>query len=66
MTKPIYLDEKFILLSPEIAVPEDLVARLSHWGFDQVFSEGQITAEPAATVRGFLDPDTAKRIAGFR
>lgn len=49
MTKPIYLDEKFILLSPEIAVPEDLVARLSHWGFDQVFSEGQITAEPAAT-----------------
>ena len=49
MTKPIYLDEKFILLSPEIAVPEDLLARLSHWGFDHLFSDGQVTADPATT-----------------
>ena len=49
VTKPTYLDEKFILLSPEVAVSEDLVARLSHWGFSRLLSDGQVTTEPPTT-----------------
>lgn len=55
VTKPTYLDEKFILISPEIAVSDELMERLSRWGFDHLLSDGEIVTEPptistAATV----------------
>lgn len=34
------LDEKYILLSPDIPVSADLIARLSEWKFFKVYSEG--------------------------
>lgn len=34
------LDEKYILLSPDIPVSADLLARLSEWKFVKVYSEG--------------------------
>ena len=39
--KQVYLDERYILLSPETPFSEQLRNRLLQWGFDYVFSEGQ-------------------------
>ncbi|HUX39147.1 MAG TPA: HD domain-containing phosphohydrolase, partial [Rectinemataceae bacterium] len=40
-TKPLFLDRGFILLSPEIAVSQELINRLSKWEFREVYSEGE-------------------------
>jgi putative nucleotidyltransferase with HDIG domain len=44
---PVYLDESFILLSPDTPISEELVQRLKSWGYEKVLSEGQITEAPA-------------------
>jgi HD-GYP domain-containing protein (c-di-GMP phosphodiesterase class II) len=48
ITKEAYLDEKFIVLSPEIAVDQLLIDRLRRWSFDYLYSDGDITEEAPA------------------
>lgn len=38
--QPVYLDEGFILLTPDSPVTPDLVARLRKWKYDQVYTDG--------------------------
>ncbi|HOV38525.1 MAG TPA: HD-GYP domain-containing protein [Spirochaetales bacterium] len=46
-TAPVFLDDKFILLSQDTPAKESLIHRLRTWGYSYVFSEGQPTAGPA-------------------
>lgn len=39
-TEPLYLDDRYILLSPETPISEELIARLTKWHFNTVLSEG--------------------------
>lgn len=42
-----FLDEKFILLSPEIPVDQALLDRLQRWKFDYLSTNGELTDEPS-------------------
>jgi HD-GYP domain-containing protein (c-di-GMP phosphodiesterase class II) len=42
-TKPLYLDENFILLTPEVPVDEALIKRLSAWEYRETRTEGVAT-----------------------
>jgi len=44
---PVYLDEAFILLSPDTPITEELIERLKRWGYEAVLSDGQIAEAPA-------------------
>ncbi len=47
---PVYLDQNFILLAPDIPIAEGLIKRLAAWEFNQVFTEGGIlSASPSET-----------------
>ena len=48
LSKEGYLDDKFILLSPEIPVTEALINRLREWKFDTILTEGELTAQAPA------------------
>jgi len=48
ITKEAYLDEKYIVLSPEIAVDQLLIDRLRRWSFDYLYSDGEVTEEAPA------------------
>jgi putative nucleotidyltransferase with HDIG domain len=61
---PVYLDEAFILLSPDTPFTEELIQRLKHWGYEKVLSEGTLSEAPAyissgaaATTASVLDMD---------
>jgi len=41
-----FLDEKYILLSPEIPIAQDLVDRLERWKFDYLLTDGNIAETP--------------------
>jgi HD-GYP domain-containing protein (c-di-GMP phosphodiesterase class II) len=41
-TAPLYLDEGFVLLAPEMAFSKDLFAQLLNWQFRKVFSDGEM------------------------
>ena len=45
---PVYLDEKYILLSPDIPVSSDMVKRLRDWGYTHVLSSGALSEAPPA------------------
>lgn len=48
---PVYLDDKYILLSPDIPVATDMLNRLRAWGFTHVFSTGALSdAPPEGTI----------------
>ena len=44
---PVYLDETFILLSPDTPVTVELIERLKRWDYDTVLSDGQAAEAPA-------------------
>jgi len=44
---PVYLDEAYILLSPDTPITEQLIERLKRWGYEAVLSDGQIAETPA-------------------
>lgn len=43
---PVYLDDKYILLSQDTPMREPLLRRLRTWGYSYVYSDGQPTAAP--------------------
>ena len=44
---PVYLDEGYILLSPDVRTPQELLARLARWGYDSVYCDGNPVDTPA-------------------
>ena len=44
---PVYLDEAFVLLSPDTPLSEELIQRLKHWGYEKVLSDGSLSEAPA-------------------
>jgi len=52
-SKPLFLDEGFILLAPECPVDEGLIKRLTRWEFRETFSDGlPLDADHAAALGG--------------
>ncbi len=45
LTGTAYLDETFILLTPETPVTEELVRALQAWGYKEIFSQEAVTAK---------------------
>ncbi|HUX19994.1 MAG TPA: HD domain-containing phosphohydrolase [Spirochaetia bacterium] len=43
---PVYLDQNFILLAPEIPIAESLIRRLAIWEFNKVYTEGGVLSAP--------------------
>jgi putative nucleotidyltransferase with HDIG domain len=44
---PVYLDEAFILLSPDTPLSDELIQRLKIWGYERVLSDGKLSEAPA-------------------
>ncbi|KGE73642.1 HD-GYP domain-containing protein [Spirochaeta lutea] len=42
-SQPAYLDEKYILLSPEVPITDDLISLLAEWDYDYVYCDGDQT-----------------------
>ncbi len=40
INQPVYLDEKYILLSPDVAISEELIKRLQKWNYQEIQTEG--------------------------
>lgn len=45
ITREAYLDEKFVLTSPEVSITQELLDRLNEWGFDAIRSDGMISTD---------------------
>ena len=66
---PAYLDEAYILLSPDTPLTDELIERLKRWGYEAVLSDGQIAEAPAhsntgtaATTASVLDMDIKEKL----
>jgi HD-GYP domain-containing protein (c-di-GMP phosphodiesterase class II) len=46
LDKPVFLDERFILLAPDAPVTSELVRRLRKWKYDEVLCDGQAREVP--------------------
>jgi putative nucleotidyltransferase with HDIG domain len=44
---PVYLDEAYVLLSPDTPLTEELIQRLKSWGYERVLSDGALSEAPA-------------------
>ncbi|MBN1834219.1 MAG: HD domain-containing protein [Spirochaetales bacterium] len=44
---PVYLDERYVLLSPETRVTAELLERLRRWGFPHVYTDGSAVEAPS-------------------
>jgi len=64
---PVFLDEAFILLSPDTPLTEEIIHRLKLWGYENVWTHGQLIDGPAAnnsgssTMTSVLDMDIKER-----
>ena len=65
---PVFLDEGYILLSPDVQTAPELLQRLERWGFDGVYCEGGPVEAPAhlsgaksAAVKSMLELDIKER-----
>lgn len=50
-TQEVFLDEKYILLSPETPVSEELLERLNRWSFDRVKTGGSQAEKPSTAAQ---------------
>ena len=65
---PVFLDDAFILLSPDTPVTEQLIQRLKQWGYENVLCDGRISQAPAyissgaaTTAASVLDMDIREK-----
>jgi HD-GYP domain-containing protein (c-di-GMP phosphodiesterase class II) len=45
--QPVFLDEKYILLTPDSPVTDELIKRLKKWKYNEVFTEGRAKDVPS-------------------
>ncbi|RKX75124.1 MAG: metal-dependent phosphohydrolase [Spirochaetes bacterium] len=53
--KPVFLDENYILLSPDVPVTEELKNRLMQWGYSRVLTDGIPTEAPPVVAMAEAD-----------
>jgi HD-GYP domain-containing protein (c-di-GMP phosphodiesterase class II) len=64
---PVYLDENYILLTPEIPVSEALRTNLINWDYQELYTEGSITGKEALNTgekniaSAYLDHDAKEK-----
>ncbi len=58
-TELVYLDERFLLLSPETPLSEELRNRLLSWNFDRVYTDGEESDAPTTGSTGSAKGDAA-------
>ncbi len=49
INQPVFLDENYILLSPEIPINSELLSRLKKWSYKEILTDGQASASPATS-----------------
>ena len=49
---PVYLDDQYILLSPDVHATPDLLSRLERWGYEGVYCDGRPVEAPAYLATG--------------
>lgn len=54
-TMPAYLDDHYILLSPEVPLTQEIIDRLRRWGFEYVLSDGDLSDKMGATPESAAD-----------
>jgi HD-GYP domain-containing protein (c-di-GMP phosphodiesterase class II) len=69
-TKPVYLDQKYILLTPDAEVTPELIRSLIQWEFREVYTDGEArekgdleTVESMPEFDGKLSAETAAAVA---
>lgn len=55
VNQPVFLDENYILLTPEVPVTQELVRQLGQWGFKEVFTEEE--AEVQTPLEGLTESE---------
>ena len=63
---PVYLDNRYILLSPDTQTTSELIARLRRWGYRAVYSEGNPEKAPSYLSSGEPAISTAVLDAGIK
>ena len=63
---PVYLDEGYILLSPDVHTPQELRERLARWGYEAVYCDGNpveapANSGPAVAAKSTLELDVQER-----
>jgi putative nucleotidyltransferase with HDIG domain len=65
---PVYLDEAFVLLSPDTPLTDELIQRLRNWGYEKVLCNGTLSEAPAyissgaaTTASSVLDMDIREK-----
>jgi putative nucleotidyltransferase with HDIG domain len=56
---PVYLDESYILLSPDTPLTDELIQRLKNWGYEKVLSSGSVSEAPAYISSGAASNGTS-------
>jgi HD-GYP domain-containing protein (c-di-GMP phosphodiesterase class II) len=56
---PLYLEDGYILLSPDTEITAELIERLKRWGYQQVLTEGSAVEAPAYSQSGATDTKTS-------
>lgn len=51
-TDSVFLDDKYLLLTPDVPVTDDLIQLLSHWEYKEVFSSGMEVDRPISAQIG--------------
>jgi len=63
---PVYLDEKYVLVSPDVPVSSELVERLRRWGYQNVYTEGAPAGAPSYLSTGAVAATASVLDAGIR
>lgn len=50
VSREVYLDDKYLLLSPEVPISQSLIDRLEAWEVEALYSDGELTEKPASTI----------------
>ena len=65
-SQPVFLDEKYILTTPDIPIPEAMIEQLKKWNFKSVFSDGEPGQKPAVNTMsegGFISSNLNEDLA---
>lgn len=63
-TKDVFLDKKFILLTPATCVSQDFIRELKDWEFLKIYSEGELTDVAVISPAQQSDDDESRQQAG--
>ena len=64
--QPVYLDNKFVLLSPDIPVTEELKKRLQTWNYSKVFTDGTPVESPPEYAASMAAPENGSGTAASK